>query len=393
MEHFSDHNSGIVRYTFIKNGVYYFRRKVPKDLCAYYASHFITFSLKTRGLRTAEARAIRINHQLESVWFQLRLNENLFGKIAPMNVGVMNPKTFIKTNDPNPPLLSQVLEQYISLKAEGAGTCFEAMARRTVGYFISIAGDRPINNYKRADAIAFREWLIQRRMAGSTVKRITGAVKAVFGFGYTEHAINTTHPFIGLLIDKDRGTKSRLPIPVANIRSIQNECVALDDETRHLVALIADTGLRLAEAVGALKSDVILTNGKPSVLIIRPHPHRRLKTKSSERRIPLVGSSYWAISKRLAKNGNVLFPKYCQPPKTNANSASAALNKWLKPRVPRGCSIHSFRHSLRDRLREVECPSDLLDAIGGWSIIGVGQSYGRGYSVEIMRKYLSKIVL
>ena len=31
-----------------------------------------------------------------------------------------------------------------------------------------------------------------------------------------------------------------------------------------------------------------------------------------------------------------------------------------------GCVIHSLRHSLRDRLRAIECPADIIDAIGGW---------------------------
>ncbi len=70
------------------------------------------------------------------------------------------------------------------------------------------------------------------------------------------------------------------------------------------------------------------------------------------------------------------------PKSTNANSASAAINKWLKPRVPEGCVIHSFRHSLRDRLRAVQCPSDMIDQIGGWATAGVGQAYGLGYSLE-----------
>ena len=34
-----------------------------------------------------------------------------------------------------------------------------------------------------------------------------------------------------------------------------------------------------------------------------------------------------------------------------------------------------FRHSLRDRLRAVECPADIIDQIGGWSTSGVGQQY------------------
>ena len=73
-------------------------------------------------------------------------------------------------------------------------------------------------------------------------------------------------------------------------------------------------------------------------------------------------------------------------------SASAAINKWLKPRVPDGCVIHSFRHSLRDRLREVECPSDVVDAIGGWSTEGVGQGYGKGYGLELKARWMQRIV-
>ena len=63
----------------------------------------------------------------------------------------------------------------------------------------------------------------------------------------------------------------------------------------------------------------------------------------------------------------------------------------LKPRTPNGCVIHSFRHSLRDRLRAVQCPSDIVDAIGGWSTSGVGQSYGSGYNLEVKCQWMNKI--
>ena len=69
----------------------------------------------------------------------------------------------------------------------------------------------------------------------------------------------------------------------------------------------------------------------------------------------------------------------------------AAINKWLRPRVPEGCVIHSFRHSLRDRLRAVECPSDMIDQIGGWATAGVGQAYGDGYGIDKKWEWLSAI--
>ena len=105
-------------------------------------------------------------------------------------------------------------------------------------------------------------------------------------------------------------------------------------------------------------------------------------------------ASYLWAAKRV-KGSNTTspyaFPRYTSAKGTNANSASAAINKWLRPRVPEGCVIHSFRHSLRDRLREVECPSDVVDAIGGWSTEGVGQGYGKGYGLELKARWMQKI--
>ena len=46
--------------------------------------------------------------------------------------------------------------------------------------------------------------------------------------------------------------------------------------------------------------------------------------------------------------------------------------------------VFGLRHSLRDRLRAVECPSDIIDPIGGWTTMGIGHAYGSGDSVEIL---------
>ena len=84
------------------------------------------------------------------------------------------------------------------------------------------------------------------------------------------------------------------------------------------------------------------------------------------------------------------FPRYCNEQVCKTNSASGGLNKWLHEHVPEGCVVHSFRHSIRDRLRAVECPSDIVDAIGGWRTAGVGQGYGEGYSLEVLEKWMGK---
>ena len=88
-----------------------------------------------------------------------------------------------------------------------------------------------------------------------------------------------------------------------------------------------------------------------------------------------------------------MFPRYCSPDGCKGNIASGALNKWLKPLMHEGCVIHSFRHSFRDRLRAVQCPKDITDRLGGWSIAGVGESYGEGYPIEVLAEWVAKITL
>ena len=59
--------------------------------------------------------------------------------------------------------------------------------------------------------------------------------------------------------------------------------------------------------------------------------------------------------------------------------------------IGNGNVVHGLRHSLRDRLRAVECPSDVIDAIGGWTTGRIGHAYGNGYSVKILAKWMKKI--
>ena len=151
--------------------------------------------------------------------------------------------------------------------------------------------------------------------------------------------------------------------------------------------------MRLSEVIGLAKEDVVLDHPFPHV-VVQPHPWRRLKTEGSKRIVPLVGSALWAARRATeASNKDHLFSRYIRNGDCLSNSASAAINKWLKHHIPRECSIHSFRHSMRDRLRSVECPKDIVDQIGGWSSGSVGEGYGRGYTVEILAKWMAKISL
>ena len=76
----------------------------------------------------------------------------------------------------------------------------------------------------------------------------------------------------------------------------------------------------------------------------------------------------------------------------NGNSASAALNKWLKA-YTRQSVIHSFRQGFRDRLRAADIYTEFVDQLGGWAVFSVGQNYGSGHTLPQKHKALEKIVL
>ena len=59
--------------------------------------------------------------------------------------------------------------------------------------------------------------------------------------------------------------------------------------------------------------------------------------------------------------------------------------------MPEGCVVHSLRHSMRDRLRAVQCPADMIDRIGGWTTAGVGQGYGQGFMTKDLLEFLTRI--
>ena len=47
---------------------------------------------------------------------------------------------------------------------------------------------------------------------------------------------------------------------------------------------------------------------------------------------------------------------------------------------------------MRDRLRAVECPKEIIDQIGGWSSSDVGESYGEGFPLKVLLDWFHKIV-
>ena len=376
-----------IPYTFNRGGYYYFSRRVPSDLIGHYSYPRVVQGLRTRSPSQAKTRALIAAAKLDEYWCRLRMTD-------PDLLGSHLLKVSQTANHTNSDSisLSHAIDLYMQHKGHGKGKTFHTSVQRAFRYLVKACGSKDLHEYTRADALKYRDHLVKKGLAGSSISRVLNTVRPVFNFAISEYALDIKNPFVGIYHDRSYGVSKRLPIPVDIIRKIQEECVSYDDEMRWLVAILSDSGMRLGEAAGLLKSDLKI-DGEIPYIIIQPHRWRRLKTESSNRKIPLLGKSLWAANQILkhSKSSEFAFPRYNRQQYTNANSASAALNKWLKGYVSKGQSIHSFRHSMRDRLREVECPSEIIDQIGGWARSGVGDSYGEGYSLSKLHEYLEKV--
>ena len=372
-------------YLYRRNGIYYFTRNVPSDLKTRFNKNRVVVSLHTRSEVKAQKAAFALSDRLERYFESLRLE-----RFHSQELGLK----FSSAVDASPnevhSSISDALELYIRLKGAGRDRVFAKTSARNVGYLIESIGDADLSLIKSVNAGQFRDHLIARGLASTSIRRVLSSVKAIYNLASKELGIANPNPFSGIFIPEDNAANERLPVPLDAIRLIQHECFQVNDPQRWLIAIISDTGMRLSEAAGLLTEDIKLDADLPHITL-RKHPWRSLKTASSERDIPLVGSAYEAAIRIVDVGHKYAFARYCDETKCNANSASAALNKWLKPRIPDGCVIHSFRHSLRDRLRAVECPSDIIDAIGGWTTAGIGHKYGSGYDLAVKHRWMKML--
>ena len=372
-------------YFYKRNETFYFSRAVPSDLRHRFNKKKIEVSLRTRSKAKAESSAAALSDRLERYWDSLRME-----LIYSRELGIKTSSKQLLFEKDKALSFMDALELYQQLKGREKTKLFFEVSNRSIRYLTECLNHDDVNYLETSDATQFRDFLFERGMSSSSVKRIFSSVKAIINLAIKEYGLGVTNVFQGVFIPEDNKVKDRLPVPSSVIRQVQNDCMRVDDEQRRLLALISDTGMRLSEACGLLSSDIILDTDIPFINLIE-HPWRRLKTSSSIRTIPLIGASLWSAERIKRENSEYAFPRYCDSEKCNSNSASATLNKWLKPRLPNGCVIHSFRHSLRDRLRAIECPSDIVDALGGWTAEGVGQRYGKGYEISIKAKWMEKI--
>jgi hypothetical protein len=65
-----------VPFVYQKRDIYYFSRRVPKDLEDYYRLSKVTLSLRTKSPKVAIAKSTSLAAQLDEEWLTLRWRRN-----------------------------------------------------------------------------------------------------------------------------------------------------------------------------------------------------------------------------------------------------------------------------------------------------------------------------
>ncbi len=143
-----------------------------------------------------------------------------------------------------------------------------------------------------------------------------------------------------------------------------------------------ETGARPIELVNLSADDIFLDEQIPYIHI-RPHKGYSLKTRESERKLPLVG--YALKTFKEYPNG---FVKY----KGKSDLLSANINDYLGSNNLRPTpkhSLYSFRHSFQDRLNALELPDRFQCLLMGHKF--KRPAYGEGATLEHLRDIISRI--
>ncbi len=123
-------------FTFVKDGIFYFTRRVPHELKRHYTSPRIAYSLRTRSAKVAEARARRAADQLDGYWYHLRSRDaELPGKhmLRPQQAERAGATEQPPAVNSSSVLLSEAIAIYLRLKGQNRAVTFHRAAERACG--------------------------------------------------------------------------------------------------------------------------------------------------------------------------------------------------------------------------------------------------------------------
>jgi integrase len=356
-----------------------------------------------------------------------------------------------KSEQPNDiPLLWVAINEWIAEKTRASGKkkraawskgtagSYELAARR----FLELVGDRPLSEYKKRDAKAFKEAylvlpkteFIKKQFVGltfseivskakkiaanaeaagtelpfvcvdeSTINKNIGFVQALWGWARKHYDDVPTNPFEGMkLTGQTDAVEQRDPFTTEELQKIFDAPVftgcksskAWQTPGSHVpyhegiywVPLIGlFTGARSGEIIQLEVDDIVEERGILHFKITARRKGQKLKSTNAERKIPVhsmlirLGIREFAEAQR--KKGSRLFPEL--PRATDGHYSTAFSSRFGRFLNKLGIkteknSFHSFRHTFEDEALDSDISVNFVNSLQGHSNVGMAGRYGSG---------------
>ena len=147
------------RYVHLRDGIFYYKRRIPADLKHHYKCDWVRVSLRTKRAVSANRLVASLNQRLEDYWLGLRLEQ--------MDVPVGHLRVLSNRPGDGSPTLLEACDLYLRLK-NSADKTFIRTAQRNSAYVANALGNRPITSYASNEAAQFRDWCFNKGMSQST---------------------------------------------------------------------------------------------------------------------------------------------------------------------------------------------------------------------------------
>lgn len=387
-------------YLLNRNGWYFYDRRVPQRYSMFDPRCRIRESLNTQCKKTAIKKVVATNDNVEGYWKNLVQNNEQHSPLKFKQLMVTARQlgfTYHPINEvvelPLLKLIERILtaKDYIheeikvkavlgSEKQKETIQLSEALKRfwdyskpsllnknhdqqrkwknpriKAVNNFIKYVGNKNISDITNLDLIKFRDGWLERmkteNIKADTVNKDFTHLKGVLETVSTHEQLDMDieKVFKKIHIKEERhGTRSAYSTEFIQEKILKVEILkTLDEEAKNILLVCTNTGARPIEIVNLVKEDIILEEPIPYIHI-RPRQGYSLKTRESERKMPLVGLALKAF--KAYPNG---FSKYYG----KSDKLTSTINKWLSKnnlRPTQKHSLYSLRHSFQDRMNALE---------------------------------------
>ena len=301
-------------------------------------------------------------------------------------------------SEPGACTITEAIEIWLEWKADQRNDDNEKHARLSVRYLTEAVGDKPLTLFTRADAKAYVDFLFERDVASSTVRRNLNNVVSVINRARSQLGLDMVNPFERYELPRRKDTTTRQPYTPDEMQKIIEAGMESQSHTWLLALMGINVGARIGELVGLARNDVKLQANIPHI-VIEERPWRSLKTASSNRAVPLTGVSLQAAQIAMQKfegaENEPLFQMYwSKREKINTRSASAGVNKVLKKKTDKKTS-HSARHRVISDLTAVGCPLEIIESISGHSTQSIANRvYNKAdIPLDVKLKWLEEIAV